>query len=312
MAAGTAAGNGRGDPALIPADRTAHPRAVVTGASSGIGCELARELAARGHDLIIVGRRHARLAHLAAELRAAHEVEVDIRWCDLADRRQRARLCDELERTGVSVMCSNAGFGTCGGLRDADLAREAEQVEVDVLAVHELTLAVLPGMVARRAGRILVTGSTAGEQPIPTAATYAASKAFVNSFAEALHVELRGTGVTCTLLEPGPVRTEWTRVAGLAGEGERRWFEWMSPERVAKEALAALVAGQRVVVPGLLAKAQALAGRHAPRGLMFRALEWVVLPLIRSAGRTRAPQRDASAEVAATWEQPGRATSSVA
>jgi uncharacterized protein len=288
VAARTAAENGHGDHALIGGARPARARAVVTGASSGIGCELARGLAARGHDLIVVGRRHERLARLAAELSAAHGVQVDIRWCDLADRAQRARLRGELARIEVSVMCSNAGFGTCGGLRAADQDREAEQVEVNVVAMHELTLAVLPGMLARGAGRILVTGSNAGEQPIPTAATYAASKAFANAFAEALHVELRGSGVSCTLLEPGPVRTEWARVAGLAAEGERRWFEWTSPEHVAEEALAALESGRRVVIPGTLAKAQALAGRHAPRAVLFPVLEKVVLPLIRSAGRSGA------------------------
>jgi uncharacterized protein len=257
----------------------------VTGASAGIGEALARGLAARGHSLLVVARRAERLERLAAELRDAHGVAVETRRCDLSDRVEHARLRGELASRDVSVLCANAGFATCGELRDGDPLREREEVEVNAVAMHELTLAVLPGMLARHAGAILITGSNAGEQPVPTAATYAATKAFANSFAQTLHEELRGTGVTCTLLEPGPVRTEFYAVGGVEHMQRNRVIAWMTPARVAEVGLEAMERGRRVAIPGAMAKAQALAGRHTPRALLFPILRTIVLPLLRSTGR---------------------------
>jgi short-subunit dehydrogenase len=257
----------------------------VTGASSGIGAALARELAARGHPLRLVARRKDRLTRLAAQLRDHHRVEVEIHECDLADRADRAALVRELSGLDIGVLANNAGFTTCGPLADGDPLREAAEVEVNVVATHELTLAVLPGMLARGTGTILVTGSTAGLQPVPSAATYAATKAFVNTFAASLHGELRGTGVTCTLLAPGPVRTEFMTVGG-AGELEaRRWFAWQTPEAVAKAALYAAERGRRMTVPGTVARLQGLAGRHLPHPLTFLLLRTLVLPRLRSPAR---------------------------
>ncbi len=257
-------------------------RAVVTGASSGIGEALARGLAARGHSLIVVARRVEQLQRLAVDLHRAHGVEVEARPCNLADRVARAELCEELRWREVSILCNNAGFATCGALADCSPAREAEALEVNVLAMQELTLAMLPGMLARRAGAILITGSNAGEQPVPTAATYSAGKAFANAFASALHVELQGTGVTCTLLAPGPTRTGFAEVGGIGYMEGKRWISWMTPERVAEEALLALEAGRRVTIPGTMAKAQAFGGRYTPRALLFPILRRVVLPMLRS------------------------------
>jgi short-subunit dehydrogenase len=144
-------------------------------------------------------------------------------------------------------------------------------------------------MVDRGSGALLFTGSTAGMQPVPTAAAYAASKAFVNSFAEALHVELRGTGVVSTVLAPGPVRTEFYRVGGIADTERHRWFAWQRPQRVARHGLDGMARGRRVVVPGAVAKAQAFSGRYAPRTLLFAVLRAIVLP------RLRAPRRPADA-----------------
>jgi len=260
-------------------------RAVVTGASSGIGRALACGLAARGHSLLLAARRKDVLEDLAAELRDRHGVEVDVRPCNLADRSERARLRDELADRQVSVLCNNAGFTTCGPLRNADPAREADELEVNAVAVHELTLAVLPGMLARGAGAILVTGSNAGAQPVPTAATYAATKAFANALAEALHVELRGTGVSCTLLAPGPVLTEFAAVGGVGHMEHKRWIAWTNVEQVAEEALDGLERGRRVVTPGAAAKWQAIAGRYTPRAVLFPLLHTVVMPMLRSGGR---------------------------
>jgi short-subunit dehydrogenase len=260
--------------------------AVVTGASSGIGAALAAELAARGHRLKLVARRKDRLEALAEELRRRHRVEVETYECDLSDRAQRAALCRELAALQVGVLANNAGFTTCGPLAHGDAQREAQEVEVNVVAVHDLTLAVLPGMRARRKGRILITGSTAGLQPVPTAATYAATKAFVNTFAESLHGELRGTGVSCTLLAPGPVRSEFMAVGGAEEMEQRTWFAWQTPEAVAKAAVRGARWGRRVVVPGPMAKVQAFTGRHLPHGLTFLLLRRVILPTMREPGRT--------------------------
>jgi short-subunit dehydrogenase len=260
-------------------------RAVVTGASSGIGKSLAGRLAARGHSLLLVARRTELLERLAEELRERHCVEVEVRRCNLADHAERGRLRDELAGRQVSVLCANAGFTTCGALRDADPARESDELQVNAVAVHELTLAVLPGMLARGAGAILVTGSNAGAQPLPTAATYAATKAFANALAEALHVELRGTGVSCTLLAPGPVLTEFAGVGGVGHIERKRWIAWANVDRVAEEALVGLERGRRVVTPGAMAKWQAALGRHTPRAVLFPLLRTVVMPLLRAGGQ---------------------------
>jgi short-subunit dehydrogenase len=131
-----------------------------------------------------------------------------------------------------------------------------------------------------------MTGSAAGEQPVPSAATYAATKAFVNAFAQALSVELRGTNVTCTLLAPGPVRTEFFVVGGVGRmEALTRWFSWQSPERVADDALRAMERGRRIVIPEPVAKLQAFAGRHMPRALLFPLLRGVFLPIVRFSAR---------------------------
>lgn len=260
-------------------------RAVVTGASSGIGEALARGLARRGHSLLLVARRRDRLERLASELETAHGVEVEVRTCDLCDRDARATLREELESRQVSVLCNNAGFTTCGPVHEGDPAREARELEVNGVATQELTMAVLPGMLARNSGAILVTGSNAGEQPVPTAATYAATKAFANAYAQALHVELRRTGVSCTLLAPGPVRTEFTAVGGMPAIDEKRWIRFTPVERVAEEALTAMEEGRRMVIPGFMAKAQAYAGRYTPRALLFPILRTTVLPMLRSGGR---------------------------
>ncbi|MCP9212284.1 SDR family NAD(P)-dependent oxidoreductase [Streptomyces sp. NEAU-Y11] len=262
--------------------------AVVTGASSGIGADLARGLAARGHDLWLVARGTDAMETLAAELRDAHKTEVRVRPCDLADPVQRGELAGELAATEVAVFCANAGFPTCGALADNDPAQEAAEIQVNVVALHQLTLAVLPGMLARRRGRVLVTGSTAGRQPVPTAATYSATKAFANTFAESLHAELRGTGVSCTLLAPGPVRTGFYDVGGIPRLTDQKILAWLSPRRVADAGLDGLARGRRVVVPGPVAKAQNIAGRHTPRALLFPLLRTAILPRLRKARGGRA------------------------
>lgn len=244
-------------------------RAVVTGASGGIGQALAAELAARGHSLILVARRVDVMAALAERLRGDHGVTVEIRGVDLADRAQRDSLSTELAEREITVLCNNAGIATFGAVADLDPAYERAQVELNAVAVHDLTLAVLPGMIARKSGGILISGSAAGNMPIPHNATYAATKAFVNTFSESLREELKGTGVHITLLAPGPVRAD-TPDPAEASIVDRLVpdFLWVSTEYTAKASLDALARNKMRVVPGILSKGMSVAGQYSPRAVV--------------------------------------------
>ncbi|QDQ98087.1 mycolate reductase [Tomitella fengzijianii] len=248
---------------------TPEARAVVTGASSGIGEALAAELAARGHNLILVARRKEVMDGLAARLTDEFGVLVEVRGVDLADRDARTMLVDELSGRTVSILCNNAGIATFGPVAQLDPGYERAQVELNAVAVHDLTLAVLPGMIARGTGGILITGSAAGNMPIPHNATYAATKAFANTFSESLRHELRGKGVHVTLLAPGPVRTEEPDPAD-ASIVDRLVpdFFWISSEYTAKLSLDGLAGNKMRVVPGVLGKAMSTAGQYSPRAVV--------------------------------------------
>lgn len=252
----------------VPAPSPAS-RAVVTGASQGIGEALATELAARGHNLIVTARRAEVLTDLADRLNQRFGVTVEVRAVDLADPAQRARLADELAGRDISILCANAGTATFGPVADLDPAAERAQVQLNVLGVHDLVLAVLPGMLARRAGGILISGSAAGNSPIPNNATYAATKAFANTFSESLRGELRNTGVHVTVLAPGPVRTEIpdpaeeSLVDKLIPD-----FLWISVEHTAQLSLDGLDRNKMRVVPGVTSKAMSVASGYAPRAIV--------------------------------------------
>lgn len=247
---------------------TADNRAVVTGASSGIGTALAAELAGRGYSLILVARRGEILTELAQRLTLAHGITAEVRAVDLADRTQRAGLVDELAVRDIAILCNNAGIATFGPVAELDFAYERAQMELNATAVHDLTLAVLPGMIERKAGGILISGSAAGNMPIPNNATYAASKAFANTFSESLRGELKGSGVNVTLLAPGPVRTETP-----APEDESIVdkmvpdFLWVSSEYTAKVSIDALARNKMRIVPGLISKGMSVAGNYGPRAV---------------------------------------------
>jgi uncharacterized protein len=244
-------------------------RAVVTGASQNIGEALATELAARGHHLIITARREDVLNALAEKLTDRHGVTVEVRAVDLADAAERAKLCDELSSRNISILCANAGTATFGPVASLDPAEEKAQVALNVLGVHDLTLAVLPQMVERGAGGILISGSAAGNSPIPNNATYAATKAFVNTFSESLRGELKTAGVHVTVLAPGPVRTalpdnsEQSLVERLVPD-----FLWISTEHTAKLSLDGLERNKMRVVPGVTSKAMSVASGYAPRAIV--------------------------------------------
>ena len=249
---------------------------VITGASSGIGEELAKQFAERGYPLILVARRVDKLELLATHLRQKYQVDVSLRPCDLANREARTQFRLELEKMDVAILCNNAGFATFGRLHELDADREREETEVNAVAVQDLTLAVLPKMLQRKTGAILIVGSTSGHQPTPANATYAASKAFANSFAESLHSELSGTGVTCTLLAPGPTITGFNEVAGITKiDGVGGSFVWVTAERVAKEAIQGMNCNRRIVIPGFIAQAQTLGGRYTPRVILLPILKQV-------------------------------------
>jgi uncharacterized protein len=240
---------------------------VVTGASSGIGAELARELARRGHHVTLVARREERLRELAAELGGA-----EVHAADLADPNARQGLADALAASGteVAALVNNAGFSTSGPFVKGDRDRELEMVRTNVEAVVDLCALFVPGMAERRNGAVLNVASTAAFQPIAMQAGYAATKAFVLSFTESLHEELSGTGVAVTALCPGPVKTEFADVAEIPGTDALPGAFWTSAAAVARAGIHGLERGKRVVIPGALNRAGALGGQHAPRSLVLR------------------------------------------
>jgi short-subunit dehydrogenase len=261
--------------------------ALVTGASSGIGAEIARELARRNHNLVLVARSKDRLTMLARELSEAHGVRAETVSCDLAKPASRSRLPGRLEGLGldVEVLVNNAGFATGGPFHASDPDRELEQVRLDVEAVVALSSMFLPAMVQRRRGAVLNVASTAGMQPMPFSAGYAAAKAYVLSFSEALHYELTPEGVTVTALAPGPVATDFWSVAGWQTTRGRSFEQavpgpvWVTPQDAARAGVEGLEHGARVVVPGLPMRAAMLASRYVPHAIK--------LPSIAAAMRRR-------------------------
>jgi uncharacterized protein len=244
--------------------------ALITGASSGLGREFARLFAGDGNDVILVARRRERLEELAGELAARHGVTAHVIAVDLAEPGAPRRIAEELRTLGVEVdfLVNNAGFGGSGAFAEADPKRELEMIQVDVTALVELTRIFLPRMVARHRGRILNIGSTAGFQPGPFMATYYASKAFVNSFTEAVAFELEGTGVTATLSCPGATATEF---AGHAGNEKSLLFRLGAADsaQVAREGYRAMRAGQRLVIHGIANKVGVQALRASPRSTVL-------------------------------------------
>lgn len=261
----------------LPAASTAGT-ALVTGASSGIGVAIAWELAARGHALILVARREERLKSLANELRDHHRVAAEPLATDLADPAARDDLVAEVNSRGrlVEVLVNNAGYGSTGDFVSNQRERMVGMVRLNIEAVVDLTARFLPGMVHRGRGAILNVASTAAFQPMPGAANYAASKAFVLSFSEAIRTELRGSGVGVTAVCPGPVRTEFGEVAGMGGvENNTPNAIWMSAEDVAAAAIEGVENDKRVVVPGALNRAQSIVGQHSPRALALPLVQRV-------------------------------------
>lgn len=246
---------------------------LVTGASSGIGAALAVELARRGQNVTLLARREERLRALAARLQSAYGVRAEVLPCDLTDPVARASVADDLKSLGlrVDVLVSNAGSGTYGRFIQLNPSGEIAQVRLMCEASVELCTAFAPAMARRRSGAILLVASLAAFQPLPNTATYAAAKAFLLSFGEALHAELRSSRVAVTTVCPGPVKTEFFK-AGEEHPSQRVFpsLVWQDPERVARASLAALARNRRVAVPGAINRALASSGRLAPHSMLTR------------------------------------------
>jgi short-subunit dehydrogenase len=245
-------------------------RALITGASAGIGREFARQLAGRAVSLVLVARRRARLEELRDELTRRHpDLNVHIRETDLSDDRAVIDLFDwlENEKLSIDLLINNAGLGDLGAFATSDLRRVKEMLAVNVTALTLLTRLFLPGMIARQRGAILNVSSSAGFLPIAGFAVYAATKAYVTSFSEAIRAELHGTGVTVTALCPGPVHTEFTEVAHRSSavpEKPSPEFTHVSVEAVVRASLEALERDKPLVIPGFLMKLAMLLVRLTP------------------------------------------------
>ena len=250
--------------------------ALITGASSGIGAEIARELARRGHGVTLVARREGRLRELAGEIARSSAVRAEVIAADLGDPVERGRVAAAVSALGleVEILVNNAGFGDSGKLSRSDRQRLVAMVELNCAALLDMQARFSRGMADRGRGAIINVASTAAFQPIPGTATYAATKAFVLSLSEATSSELKGDGVTVTALCPGPVKTEFVRVAGVDGAEKRLpGVFWTDVGEVARSAVDGADRGKRVVVPGLINRASALSGQHSPRML--------ALPLVK-------------------------------
>jgi short-subunit dehydrogenase len=243
------------------------PVALITGASAGLGVDFARQLAAEGKRLVLVARRKDRLDALAAELGHARAVGMDMGEEGAADR-----LMADLAANGeqVELLVNNAGFGLTGRFAKLDGKRQRQMINLNCGALTELAHAVLPGMIERGSGAILNVASTAAFQPGPGMAVYFATKAFVLSFSEALHEEVRHHGVTVSALCPGPTATEFGEVAGF---GPSNLLERVAAysESVVKAGLAGLDKRKAVVIPGLMNKSTAQAHRFFPRSWVRKA-----------------------------------------
>lgn len=256
---------------------TAHDRpknsmltALVTGATGGIGLELARLLAADGFRLVLVGRRRDQLDRVAAELGEAHRIDVHVESRDLSECGAASRLWNDLAAIGagarIDVLVNNAGVGLYGAVEEQDPAELDRMVQLNVSALTTLTRLALPGMRERRWGRILNLASVVAFQPgAPYMAAYYATKAYVLSFSKGLALELRGSGVSVTVLAPGPVDTDFDDRAGAGNNTLFKQLPKLSAAEVARTGYSGMMRGSMVVIPGLLTKLMALSGELPPR-----------------------------------------------
>lgn len=246
-----------------------HKQCLITGASSGIGAEFARQLAARGADLVLVARREDRLEAIAAELREEHGVRADVFVADLSEPDAARDLMSRVRDAGrdIDLLVNNAGFGHYGEFTDMESDRIADLIHVNVRSVAQMAHAVLPAMLERRSGAVINVASTAGFQAIPFMAVYAATKAFVLHFSEGLWGETRKQGVVVQALCPGFTKTEFMDEAGLpstAAPGR------ISVQAVVESSLRSLAKRRQYIIPGWMNYLLALSNRLVTRGMSVR------------------------------------------
>jgi short-subunit dehydrogenase len=250
--------------------------ALITGASNGIGYELAKLFARDHHNLVLVARRGDKLAQVAAELQP-HRVTVKIVALDLAAPPAAKFLFDQLQRESIAVdiLINNAGFGAFGEFSKMSEEEILGQISLNIIALTELTRLFLTPMLARRSGRIMNVASTAGFQPGPLMAVYYATKAYVISFSEAIANELRNSGVTVTCFCPGPTRTGFASRAGTEKSRLMKQFGAMTAEKVALDGYRAVMAGRTTVISGMHNWAVAESTRFAPRKMVTAISRWL-------------------------------------
>src|SRR5215510_1921737 len=252
---------------------------LVTGASSGLGEQFARQLAARGSNLVLVARSADRLAALAGELQARHRVTVTTLPADLSQADEVGRVAAHAATTEVDVLVNNAGFGTYGTFADLDAGREHAEMMVNAVAAVDLAHALLPGMLARRRGGIITVASSIAFQPSPRQAVYGATKAFALAFSEALWAETRGSGVRILALCPGPVATGYFASLGdQAASSSIIYRRTADPADIVKAGLRGFDRGAMTVVPGLGTRLLAQGHRLFPRTVMARMTGKMLAP----------------------------------
>lgn len=245
--------------------------ALITGASSGLGEEFARQLARENYDLVLTARREDRLKAVAAEALRIGSSKVEVIACDLGAPDAAVNLYQQVTERGLEIECliNNAGFGTHGIFHKLPLDREVEEINLNITSVVALARLFIEGMVARRRGTIINVASTAAFQPVPYMATYAATKAFVLNFSEAVAHEVRDSGVTVMALCPGPTRTEFQGTAGVENSSFPS-FAYMDAKTVVAQALASAKRGKAVRINGLFNQVMAQSNRISPRSVVAR------------------------------------------
>jgi uncharacterized protein len=251
--------------------------ALVTGASSGIGEDLARLLAAGGRNVVLLARSADKLQAMANQLSAAHGIEATVLAADLSDSGATSQITRTLSARGIiiDILVNNAGFGTAGSFAAADPQAQLDMLQVNVVALTTLTRAFLPGMLERKRGRILNVASTAAFQPGPFMTVYYASKAYVLSFSEALAEETTGTGVTVTCLCPGPTHTGFQSRAHIEKSRLFNLARPMQSSDVAQAGYDGMLAGRRLVITGAMNKIVAQSIRITPRALALKVVRFL-------------------------------------
>ena len=244
--------------------------ALITGASGGIGYDLAKMAGADGRNLILVARSAEKLNALAVELKKNNDTEVVTIAVDLSDEKGVNKLLDEIasQNLKVEILVNNAGFGDFGDFSKADLSKNMEMIRLNIGALTQLTHAIMQQMLGSGKGRIMNVASTAAFLPGPGMAVYYASKAYVLSFSEALARELKGSGVTVTTLCPGPTDTSFATAAGLGKSLMHRMLPPATSAEVAKAGYKAMMKGKTIEIPGFMNKLTALTPRFTPRSIV--------------------------------------------